>query len=79
VPVIGERSGDTKRQRLTGVNYFCRLATTILAGAGSSLLRSFLLLQKVTTGDRPAYFFVRRREGADFLLPATWSWAAAVR
>ena len=37
-------ASPTAADRLTGVNYFCRLATTILAGAGFSLLRSSLLL-----------------------------------
>jgi hypothetical protein len=30
---------------MTGVNYFCRLATTILAGLGFSLLPSSRLLE----------------------------------
>jgi hypothetical protein len=54
---------------VTGVNYFCRLTTTIPAAVGVSPLSSSLL-QEVTGGDRS--FFARRREAAGFSPFAAW-------
>jgi hypothetical protein len=42
---LEELLGGPIRLYMTGVNYFCRLATTILAGLGFSLLPSSRLLE----------------------------------
>ncbi len=61
---------------VTGVNYYCRSALTILAGPRFPLLRSSIR-PKVTGGDRQ--LFARRLLAAGFFSSATRSWAWAVR